>query len=286
MEVYLFAAILPVIVLCSYIYKKDVNREPNSVLRILFLYGCLTCIPIFFLEVFIQHIYSLEETTSFLGLFINVFVSIALVEESFKWLVVKKFGYNIREFDEIYDTIVYSVFASLGFACVENVLYVFSNGLVNAFLRAFTSVPGHTCFGVIMGYYLSRAKLNEINGKRAEAKENMFYSIFIPSILHTLYDAILLYSVAIESFLYVLLFLLFLVVMFLVSFRIVNKVSSEQKKLYTSMEDNHDFDILHSSIGQFHYCPRCGNSVDGCNYCSSCGKKVYQFDPLVVGLFF
>ena len=274
-EIYLFAAILPVAVLCYYIYKKDVNHEPKKVLRILFLYGCLICVPVFLLEVFFQNFYSLEDTTGFLELFINVFVSIALIEEGFKWVVVRKFGYNIEEFDEIYDIIVYSAFASLGFACVENVLYVFSNGLANALFRAFTSVPGHTCFGVVMGYYFSKAKVNEIKGKRAEAKENMFYSILIPSILHTLYDAILLYSVAIESFFYLLLFFAFLAIMFFMSFRIVNKVSSEQKKLYTSMEDNHDFDILHSSIGQIHYCPRCGNSVDGCNYCSSCGKKVY-----------
>ena len=58
--------------------------------------------------------------------------------------------------------IVYAVFSSLGFACIENILYVLSGGVGIAILRAILSVPGHMCFGVIMGYFLSQAKVNQV----------------------------------------------------------------------------------------------------------------------------
>lgn len=275
MEVYLFAAILPVFILCYYIYKKDVNREPNRVLWKIFGFGCLISVPIFFIEVFIQLFYSVEDTSSFLSLFANVFISIAFIEEGFKWVVTKKYGYNIKEFDELYDIVVYAVFASLGFACVENILYVFSNGIGNAILRAFTSVPGHTCFGVIMGYFLSLAKVNEIREEKDEFKKNLFLSILIPTALHTLYDAILLYSIEIQSFSFLLLFLGFLIVMFFSCFKVVNKVASSNQNLYVQQ----NLDIVQKKQDEgnqeiVHFCYNCGSNVDGCNYCTNCGTKV------------
>ena len=282
MEIYLFAAILPVLVLCYYIYKKDVNPEPNRVLWKIFLYGCLTCAPIIILELFIQKNYPLEEALGFFSLFLNIFISIAIIEEGFKWIVTKKFGYDIKEFDEIYDIIVYAVFASLGFACVENILYVFGNGLGNALLRAFTSVPGHTCFGVIMGYYFSKAKISEIHKEHREFIKNMILSIVIPTILHTLYDAILLYAAQMENFSFIIVFLIYISIMFIVCFKIVDKVSTEQQKLYYNQKDelNHNMlqenavNDLSSSENKIHFCSNCGNNVDSCIYCRACGQKV------------
>lgn len=284
MEIYLFAAILPVLLLCYYIYKKDVNPEPNRVLWKIFFYGCLTCIPIIFFELVIQKIYPLESASSFLSLFLNIFVSVAFIEEGFKWIVTRKFGYDIKEFDEIYDIIVYAVFASLGFACVENILYVCKNGLGNALLRAFTSVPGHTCFGVIMGYYFSKAKTGEVQKKHTEYLKNMILSISIPVILHTLYDTILLYSAQIESFLFIIIFLIFISIMFIVCFKIVGKVSSENQKIYYSPKDEVISEMLQenlykdvpSSKNDIHFCSNCGNNVEGCNYCASCGQKIRE----------
>lgn len=282
MEIYLFAAVLPVLVLCYYIYKKDVNPEPNKVLLKIFLYGCLTCVPIIFLELYIQNIYPLDSISNFLMLFLNLFVSVALIEEGFKWIITRIFGYAIKEFDEIYDIIVYAVFASLGFACIENILYVFKNGLGNALLRAFTSVPGHTCFGVIMGYYFSKAKVSEIQKNHNEYLKNMVLSIIVPTILHTLYDTILLYSAQMESLLFILLFLIFISIMFIVCFKIVSEVSAKQQKLYYNSTDKIISEMLREKLdkgvslseNKIHFCPSCGNNVEGCIYCGSCGQKI------------
>ena len=148
-----FVAVIPVIVLCFFIYIKDSHKEPSSLLLKLFFGGFLVTIPILIAELFLSIFFSPDKVSSFILIFIFSFISIAIVEEGFKWLVVKWLGFKNKEFDEIYDIIVYSVFVSLGFACIENILYVYQNGLSTGYMRAVLSVPGHTCFGVFMGYY-------------------------------------------------------------------------------------------------------------------------------------
>ena len=96
------------------------------------------------------------------------FIGIALVEEGLKLWVLLRLTKNNREFNSIFDGIVYAVFVSLGFAAFENVLYVLQYGFSNALMRAVTSVPGHTFFGVMMGYYYS---FSHIAVKTAEAEE-------------------------------------------------------------------------------------------------------------------
>ena len=82
---------------------------------------------------------------NFIQLLFYVFVVIALVEEASKWFFVYKISYNHNEFDSLYDMIVYASFVALGFACFENILYVYSSGIVTGFVRAVSAVPGHVC---------------------------------------------------------------------------------------------------------------------------------------------
>ena len=91
MEILLAAAVLPVIALCYYIYKKDVNREPGNILRKLFIFGFLSAIPIIIVELFLDNFFATEGLKSFLLIFVNTFISVALVEEGFKWIITKIF---------------------------------------------------------------------------------------------------------------------------------------------------------------------------------------------------
>ena len=101
------------------------------------------------------------------------------------WLLLRQNQY----FDEKMDGIVYAVCVSLGFAAVENVMYLFSD--VESFIsvgisRAVFAVPGHFCFGILMGYYYSLAKFYpKSHGK------NLFLILLAPIIAHGLYDSIL-----------------------------------------------------------------------------------------------
>ena len=64
-----------------------------------------------------------------------------------------------KNFNEPFDGIVYACFIGLGFAGIENIMYVFGNdtvggALTTGVMRALLSVPGHFLFAVIMGYFL------------------------------------------------------------------------------------------------------------------------------------
>ena len=271
------AAILPIVALAYYIYVKDVNREPASVLTKIFILGFASAIPVCIMEMFVNSFFPVTTDNGFLSLFVNTFLSVAIIEEGFKWLVTKKFGYNNREFDEVYDIIVYSVFASLGFACIENILYVCHYGLGNAILRAVLSVPGHTCFVVIMGYFFSKAKSYEVqNIGNTSVHFHLIFSLLFPALAHTIYDAFLFYM-SDSSYWCLFYFFVFYIIMVIWCFQIVNRISKLQKKLYITMtipitplplEENQSESV------KINYCPKCGEKVEESYYCPYCGFRL------------
>ncbi|MBM7701700.1 glutamic-type intramembrane protease PrsW [Metabacillus iocasae] len=177
------AGIAPGLALLSFFYLKDeYESEPVSVVFKTFILGAVLVLPIMFIQ------YVLEEEQVLQGLFIKAFFTVGLLEEFFKWFILYFTIYQHVEFDEHYDGIVYGAAVSLGFASVENVLFLFANGLETAIGRAMLPVSSHGLFGVIMGYYLGRAKFSQ--GK--ECVQWILYSLFVPISLHGLYDFILI----------------------------------------------------------------------------------------------
>ena len=281
MQYLLVAAVLPIFILCFFVYKKDPHHEPFKLLVKIFIFGFISALPIVLLEIFLDKIFPTDGVSNFILIFINVFISVALVEEGFKWLVTLFFGYKNKEFDEIYDIIVYSVFASLGFACIENILYVCTNGIGNAILRALLSVPGHMCFGIIMGYFLAQAKVGKINKSISVYKKNMVLSILLPTFAHTMYDSLLFYSE--YNVLSVLLFFMIDIIMVIMCLLTIGRTSKIQQNLDNNLNtgiikttDTGElvFTPLNRIKKDIHYCPLCGNNVDGDNYCSRCGFKI------------
>ena len=281
MNILFSLAILPVVLLCYYIYAKDINKEPGNVLSKLFFMGALIVIPVLIVEIFLDHFLSTENVNNFIVVFINVLLSVAIVEEGFKWLVVRNVGYDNREFDEVYDIIVYSVFASLGFACIENIFYVYQYGAGNALLRALTAIPGHTCFGVVMGYFMAKAKVAGISGNNKVVVSSMLLSLLVPTILHTVYDSILIFYSNINGGLELFLaFLLFHIVMVVFCFNIVKRMSSVQENINLGIKKGTiamvegQVQVETPTVNNVKYCPVCGKYVEGSNYCSGCGFKV------------
>ena len=280
MQYLLVAAVLPIFLLCFFVYKKDPHHEPGGVLAKIFILGFFSAIPIVVAEMVLDIFFPTDEVSSFILIFINVFISVALVEEGFKWIITMLFGYRNKEFDEVYDIIVYAVFASLGFACIENILYVFSNGLGNAILRALLSIPGHMCFGVFMGYFFAQAKVGRINKNQSIFTRNIILSILIPTLAHTLYDALLFYVE--YNVLSIVLFFMFDITMVVLGIVTINRMSKIQQNLDTHLDTGilkttDTGELVYTSVvssGEIHYCPLCGNNVDGCNYCSHCGFKI------------
>ncbi|MGB0524348.1 MAG: PrsW family glutamic-type intramembrane protease, partial [Flammeovirgaceae bacterium] len=147
----IFLAILPGAVLTTFLYINDKHeKEAHRALLKAFGYGILSIIPAVAIGLPLgDH-----------GAFFNAFISAGLLEECSKFLFLRWIFYKKPYFNEPYDGIIYAAFISLGFATLENVLYVVEGGLSVALLRMFMSVPGHAIFGVFMGYYAGLAKFN------------------------------------------------------------------------------------------------------------------------------
>lgn len=156
----LLLAFAPVLVILMYIYVKDkFEKEPIGFLTKNFLLGAIVSILITIVLSFAANlIYPITNPESIVQQFVKAFFIVALVEEFSKYIIVKYYSQVNAEFNEPFDGIVYAVVISMGFAAVENVLYVFQFGISTGLLRAFTAVPAHATFGILMGYFMGKAK--------------------------------------------------------------------------------------------------------------------------------
>lgn len=222
MDVLLLIAVVPVIVLCFYIYKKDKDKEPSNLLRKVFVLGMLSVIPVLVCELIINGFVSTSNNNELISLFIATFIGVGLIEEVFKWLIVYKNIYDHKEYNHAYDAIVYSVFASLGFALVENIIYVISNGVGVGLFRAVLTVPSHACNAVIMGYFIGKAKNEEYKGHQDKSNRYMFYSLLMPVLAHSVYD----YLIFADRSVFYVLFVIFIIVFYITCFKLVKKIAS------------------------------------------------------------
>lgn len=181
-------SVAPVFIILAYIYYRDkYEKEPLSLLLEGLLAGGVIVLPIIYFEQLIDpfgHEFGQIGSAAW-----TAFMVAALVEEAFKFFAVYILIWRNPNFNEKFDGIVYAVFVSLGFALVENVMYVFGNdeGLRVGLLRAVTAVPAHAIFGVMMGYWLGFAKF--IPSKRMLY---MFQAFAYPFLFHGLYDFVLM----------------------------------------------------------------------------------------------
>ena len=196
----LLAAGLPVAIFLFIIYRKDKQKEPPGLLVKCFLLGCVATVPIVIVELIVGELNNFN--SAFLTSFYDAFIVAALVEEGFKFLFLYWIIWHRREFDQHYDGIVYAVFVSLGFALVENILYVVDLGFGVAIMRGLLSVPGHGLFGVCMGYFFALAKFAPDRRRR---KKQLWLSFLVPVLFHGLYDFFLMYLDTHENTLIILL---------------------------------------------------------------------------------
>ena len=155
-------AVAPVMVIILYIYFQDkYEKEPVGLLLLSFIFGAIISILIVsVLYLFTGHFIPLIDEFSIWQQFIQAFVVVALSEEFSKYIIVKYFAQTRKAFNEPYDGIIYAVMVSMGFACTENIMYVLEGGYDTAILRAFTAVPAHATFGILMGYFMGKAKFS------------------------------------------------------------------------------------------------------------------------------
>lgn len=220
------SAVVPSALLVWYFHARDAYPEPPRVLWTTFALGVLTVIPILFIGYPLQQALGLVQNPIASSLLGALFVA-AIPEELVKLLVL--LGYNMRNraFDEPMDGIVYGVVASLGFATLENILFVFGGGMSVAVSRAFTAVPLHAFVGAIMGYYVGQAWRHP-----AERTRLILRGYGFAVLLHMLYDFPLMAMAEVEDvrtvFLLGITTLIVLLVCWMWTLRLVRRLRKEQ----------------------------------------------------------
>ena len=224
MIVLIAAAVLPAAFLLYQVYKMDtIEKEPWSILRKLLLWGALSGIPAALVESLLTGVVqNLLEEGTLLYNFVFGFIVAALVEESFKFFFLYKFTFKNPAFNYRFDGVVYAVFVSMGFAILENVLYVFQGGLGVAISRALLALPLHAACGVYMGIAYGQQKVNSLY-KPASFGAVARACLPVPILIHGFYDSC---AFSAENYpIFLLAFVVFVILVFIFTLRQLKKAS-------------------------------------------------------------
>ncbi|MBP5573923.1 MAG: PrsW family intramembrane metalloprotease [Bacteroidales bacterium] len=200
-------SLLPVVLLLVFVYRQDkYEKEPIGLLILAFLGGMIAIPADLTLVSIINLVFPSE------SVFYAAFIEAGFCEELCKFVILFLLIWWNRNFNEHMDGIVYAAFVGLGFACVENVLYVMQaalsdlgTGITTGVIRALLSVPGHFLFAVVMGYFLSLAKFSDKG-----TFGYLLMSLFAAALIHGLFDWLLMINDSINPILGLVLFGLFI----------------------------------------------------------------------------
>ena len=202
---YIIFGILPSVVWLSYYLGKDLHPESKLVILRIFLWGAFATVPVYFMQLGLANL--LESATAIYGLsdvvvaIINWFLVIAFAEEIFIYLIVRVKIYNDPELDEPLDVMLYMVVATLGFAALENILYLFNPGQMSFFeavsnilalsaVRFFGATLLHTLSSGVLGYFMA---ISCCESKTIKKLGLLFLGMFLAVGLHGFYDFSLMF---------------------------------------------------------------------------------------------
>ena len=224
-QTFLFVlAIIPVIGLMLLIYFSDkIEREPVWLVLSLLGLGIASTIPAMIWEVIGAIGLSLFlPEDHFIYIFIENFFIVAVAEETCKFLFMLMITWKNKHFDYAYDGVVYATSVSLGFALLENIMYVLSStfelGPWEGFLpgvgigisRALLAVPLHTAVAIFMGFFYGKAKEATFQNNKGKCALFIVLALAVPMLIHGFYD----FCLSLGNILMMIVFFAFVVFMY------------------------------------------------------------------------
>jgi RsiW-degrading membrane proteinase PrsW (M82 family) len=141
--------------------------EPRSLRWKVAFAGMFSVVPVIFIDFALLKATKGQVPASYTynGAMFEAYVIAAAVEELLKIAMIYWIVWRRPEFDERIDGIVYGARAGLGFALVENCLYLYRQPDLDAvlrvgILRAVLAVPGHAMWSAIIGYCAARRRFD------------------------------------------------------------------------------------------------------------------------------
>ena len=193
--IYIIFGILPSLTWLSYYLRKDTQPEPQKMVLAIFLWGAIATLPVFFVQIGLAYLLGLTDLNPIITRILYWFVIIAFSEEFFKYLVIRIKVINSQNLDEPLDIMLYMVIAALGFAAIENILYllapageisfnqVVDRTLIITVIRFIGSTFLHTLGSAVVGYSLA-ISFYEVKTKYI----SLALGIFVATALHGLYN--------------------------------------------------------------------------------------------------
>lgn len=231
----LLLALAPAIIIMIYVYFRDkYEKEPIKLILKGILLGAIVIFPVGLFENYLLSFSKAYDPITKAAW--DGFVVAGAIEEAFKFFMVFILIWRNPNFNEKFDGIVYAVSVALGFAAVENIFYVFSgNSMQVGIVRAFTAVPGHTIFGIVMGFYLGLARFSPKGRGRW-----LLMAFVVPWMLHGIYDFLIMSGYP----LLILIFIPFLIYMYRIGLRRMREFNQESifnpaNINFTNLQENH-----------------------------------------------
>ena len=245
MPVLTLLAVIPSVFLLIKVYQADkVEKEPAPLLFKLFIKGLESAFFAAVVEALLinfglntlVHLGLIEGEGSFLYHAIEAFLIVAVAEEGFKYYFLKKTTWNHPAFDYRFDAVVYAVFVSLGFATIENILYVWGSqiesgtGLQLSVYRGVLSVPAHCVFAVAMGIHYGAAKYAQGHEQFDLEEAGLRKAFLVPVLMHGFFD----FALMMNQPLYTGLFFVFVILADYRALKAVGRASQTDTRVYKS----------------------------------------------------
>ena len=216
----LLVTILPSILIILFFVNSDKFKEPKSEIIKVFIFGILITIPAYILNTFLGDFW--YNNTKVSQNLISSFLTAAPVEEGLKLSILYYFVYKMKDFNEPLDGIVYGVTASLGFATLENIYYVYlladhfqTTSMALAVVRSFSAVPAHAVFGIFMGYFFMKYSF-------IKKGDNLFFAFIVPFVLHGCYNLFIASNFLVS--------LSLVIIAWIVALRLFSRLKKTQKR--------------------------------------------------------
>jgi RsiW-degrading membrane proteinase PrsW (M82 family) len=222
-------ALTPIIIIVIFIYFQDkYEKEPIRFLLLTFFLGAISVIPAIVIETAYEELFNFTRGVNLIRTILYSYIGVGLTEEFCKFIVLRWIIYKNKHFNEPMDGVVYAVMVSMGFAAIENTVYVLTSHdpITTAIYRSLTAVPAHASFAVIMGLYVGLARFS-VKRKRTKL---LTYSIVGSAFAHGTYNVFLF----VECYYCPIFTFIALIISIIISLRIISrfkKISPFKKKL-------------------------------------------------------
>ncbi len=194
----LVGGLLPALLWLWFWLREDLHPEPRRILILTFIAGMMVAIVALFLEQG-AHVLITKWFASFpKWLFSTILLFVwAAIEEILKYIAARRAALRLPSFDEPVDALIYLITAALGFAALENILFLLKvfgvhgvlAGLITGNLRFLGATLLHVVCSAIVGASVAFSFFH-----KEKLIRNVLGGLLFATILHTLFNFFIINS--------------------------------------------------------------------------------------------